>query len=110
MGAEAGRRTSRPLPIAIAAVLACVLPVAALVAVAAALDLGADAPWTFTLMVADGQIGLVTMLAAAFLAASLAGLVALSLRATPPSRTSCSPPPRLGSPPDLGRVLSSAHA
>ena len=43
--------------------LVCVPVLAALVAVAAALDLGADAPWTYALMVADGQIGLPTMLA-----------------------------------------------
>ena len=39
-----------------------------------------DAPWTFTLMVADGQIGLLTMVAAAFLAGTLIALVALACR------------------------------
>jgi len=68
----------------VAAAVVCALPpLAAALAVAAALDLGADAPWTFTLMVADGQIGLLTTLAACFLAGALAGLVALALRRGP---------------------------
>jgi hypothetical protein len=58
-------------------ILACVPAIAALAAVARALDLGADAPWTFTLMVADGQIGLVTTVSACFVAAGLVGATAL---------------------------------
>ena len=69
-----------PLPVSAGAALACVLPVAALLAVAEALGLGIDAPWTFTMMVADGQIGLLTMVAAAFLAGTLIALVALAFR------------------------------
>lgn len=65
------------------AALACALPVAALIAVAAALELGADAPWTFTLMVADGQLGLATCLAACFIAGALAALVVLALARGP---------------------------
>ena len=49
---------------AVACALVCVPVLAALAAVASALDLGADAPWTYALMVVDGQIGLPTMLAA----------------------------------------------
>ena len=71
-------RLRGPLPVSAGAALACVLPVAALLAVAEALGLGIDAPWTFTLMVADGQIGLLTMVAAAFLAGTLIALVALA--------------------------------
>ena len=73
-------RLRGPLPVSAGAALACVLPVAALLAVAEALGLGIDAPWTFTLMVADGQIGLLTMVAAAFLAGTLIALVALAFR------------------------------
>ncbi|HEY8000658.1 MAG TPA: M28 family peptidase [Solirubrobacterales bacterium] len=64
----------------LACALACVPLLAAAAAVAGALDLGADAPWIFSLMVADGQIGLLTMLALCFLAGVVAGVVALALR------------------------------
>ena len=65
---------------AVACALVCLPVLAALVAVAAALDLGADAPWTYALMVADGQIGLPTMLALSFLAGAITGVLALVLR------------------------------
>jgi hypothetical protein len=83
---SAGKRTSAPIVICAATVLACVLPVAAFAAVAAALDLGGDAPWTFTLMVADGQIGLIVTLTGSFLAGCLAGLVALAVARKPLGR------------------------
>jgi hypothetical protein len=55
------------------------LPIAAALAeIGSALELGADAPWTFTLMVADGQIGFEMVLAGAFLAGSLIGAAALA--------------------------------
>ncbi len=60
------------------AVLACVPVVAALVAVSSALELGVDAPWTLTIMVADGQLGLATMASACFLVGGLLGTVALA--------------------------------
>ena len=63
----------------VACALACVPVIAALAAVSAALELGGDAPWTFTLMVADGQIGLGVAISACFLAGCLFGVIALSL-------------------------------
>jgi hypothetical protein len=66
-----------------ATAVACVPVIAAVVAVGSALDLGPDAPWTFVLMVADGQIGLATTLALCFLAGVVAGVIALSIRRTP---------------------------
>ena len=68
-------------PLAVAgSALACVPVAAALAATAGDLDLGTDAPWTFALMVADGQIGLATVLAACFAAGSLVAGPALALR------------------------------
>jgi len=68
----------------LAAVGACALATLPLLgafgAVAGALDLGRSAPWTFTLMVADGQIGLLTMLSLCFAAGALLGVLALVLR------------------------------
>lgn len=63
-----------------AAALACVPVIAALAAVSSTLDLGAGAPWTFALMIADGQIGLATMVSACFVAGALVGGAALCLR------------------------------
>lgn len=60
--------------------LACLPVVAALAATASALELGSDAPWTFTIMVADGQIGLLTTLAGCFAAAGISATIALCLR------------------------------
>ncbi len=70
----------------LAAVLALIPLAAGLAAVAAALDLGLSAPWTFTLMVADGQIGLLEALAGCMLAGALAGAVVIAAR-TPASAT-----------------------
>lgn len=78
------RTTIRRALVVVGALAACVLPAAALVAVADALALGADSPWIFTLMVADGQIGLLTTLAASLIAGSLLALAALALRRGPP--------------------------
>lgn len=68
-----------------ATVLACVPTVLAFVVVASALDLGKDAPWTFTLMIADGQLDFAACVGACFLAGALLGNVALgfSRRALP---------------------------
>ena len=63
-----------------AAALACVPVIAALAAVSSTLDLGAGAPWTFALMIADGQIGLATMVSACFVAGALVGGAALCVR------------------------------
>ena len=71
--------TRRALGVGVAA-LACVPVIAALAAVSSALDLGGGAPWTFALMVADGQIGLVTMVSACFVAGALVGGAALCLK------------------------------
>lgn len=65
---------------AIASLVALVGFAAALAAVAAALDLGSSAPWTFALMVADGQIGLIETLAGCMLAGALAGAVIVAAR------------------------------
>ena len=62
-----------------AAAVACVPVLAAVIAVAHALSLGGDAPWTFTLMVADGQIELAVTTALCFLGGTLAGAIALAL-------------------------------
>jgi hypothetical protein len=62
------------------AALAFVPLAAALAAVAAALDLGPSAPWTFALMVADGQIGLLEMVSGCLLAGAVAGAVVLAAR------------------------------
>jgi hypothetical protein len=75
--AAGDRTTLRRVVVVLASGLACVPAFAALVAVSEALKLGLDAPWTFSLMVADGQIGLATMLALGFLAGALAGAIAL---------------------------------
>ena len=76
-----GPRTAiRRALVVVGALAACVLPAAALLAVADALELGADTPWIFTLMVADGQIGLLTTLSASLIAGSLVAIAALALR------------------------------
>jgi hypothetical protein len=59
-----------------AAAAASLLPAAAALGhVASALDLGAGAPWTLAIMVADGQIGFWSMLGVCFLVGSLVGAV-----------------------------------
>ena len=65
---------------ALVAVAAWVPAIAAAAAVAGALELGAAAPWTMTLMVADGQIGLGVTLPLCFLAGGLAGTLVLLVR------------------------------
>ncbi len=65
---------------ALVTVAAWVPAIAAAVAVAGALELGAAAPWTMTLMVADGQIGLGVTLPLCFLAGGLAGTLVLLVR------------------------------
>jgi hypothetical protein len=78
--------------LAVIALLAAVPVGAALLALADALDLGGDAPWTLTLMIADGQIGFLTVIAACFMAGGIAASVALAaggggrLPATPGDR------------------------
>jgi hypothetical protein len=66
--------------------------IAAVIAVANALDLGAGAPWTFALMIADGQIGLSVTVSACLLAGALVGGVALCFRH--PARVAATPMPR----------------
>lgn len=75
--------TGRTLAAIALAAIACLPVVAALAAVSGALELGSEAPWTFTLMIADGQIGLLTALAGCFLAAGLTGAVGLCLGRRP---------------------------
>ncbi len=64
----------------LACVAACVPALAALAAVAAALDLGGQAPWTLALMVADGQIGLGVTLPLCFVAGALVAAAGLLVR------------------------------
>jgi len=82
--AVGGAGRSRQLLVALAAVAALVPVAAALASVASALDLGADAPWTFALMIAGGQVGLVPVVAGAFLAGSLAAAVVAASSPEPP--------------------------
>ena len=72
-------RPARRVAIVAAAGLACVPVGLALMAVSRELDLGAGAPWTFTLMVADGQIGFLNCVAASFLGGGVLGTAALAL-------------------------------
>jgi hypothetical protein len=64
--------------VAAAVVIACIPVAAALIAVSRALELGADAPWTLTIMVADGQLGLGIMVPACFLAGAVLATIALA--------------------------------
>jgi hypothetical protein len=77
--ADGTPRLARATLTALGAVLSVVPVVLALGAVSAALELGGDAPWTLTLMVADGQIGFAVVLAGCFLGGSLAGATALAI-------------------------------
>jgi hypothetical protein len=63
---------------AVAAALSLLPAAAALGHVASALDLGAGAPWTLAIMVADGQIGFGAVLGLCFLVGSLVSTVLLS--------------------------------
>ena len=69
--------------IAIATVAACGPVLAATVAIAGVLDLGADAPWTLALMVADGQIGLGVTVPLCFVAGALVGGLSMIGRRRP---------------------------
>jgi hypothetical protein len=67
----------------VAAVASLVPLAAALGSVSGALELGGDAPWFFTLLVADGQLGLSVALAICFALGGLIGTCALALRREP---------------------------
>ncbi len=71
--------TARRTLSVVAGLLSLLPVIAALLSVSGALELGGDAPWIFTLMVADGQIGLGTVLPGALLAGALLGTLALAL-------------------------------
>lgn len=88
-------RGAAPAAVGLAAVASLIPVAAATAAVVDALDLGADAPWTLTLMVAGGQIGVVTVLAAAFLAATLVAAPRLAAGL----RSAAIPPVGWGAPP-----------
>ena len=75
-----GPNPLRAVAVLAASILACVPAVAALATVAAALDLGPAAPWTFALMVADAQIGLAVTVPLCFLGGALLGGSALAAR------------------------------
>ncbi len=75
---------TRRAAVLVAAAVACLPLVLALVAISSDLDLGATAPWTFTLMLADGQIGFVVAVAGTFLGGALLGTIALALRRSDP--------------------------
>jgi hypothetical protein len=76
------RRGGRfPWPLALGAIALSLAPAAAAVVhIAARLDLGSVAPWQLLLMIGDGQIGFSSMLALSLLGGSLVGLVALAVR------------------------------
>jgi hypothetical protein len=65
--------------VVIVGLIACLPLLAASLAVSDALDLGSSAPWTFAIMVADGQIGFATTVALCFLGGALVGGMALAL-------------------------------
>jgi hypothetical protein len=86
-----------------AAALACVPVAAAVIAVSRALALGPDAPWTLTIMVADGQLGLGVMVPACFLAGAVLATIALATardRALPTEPGGDTPGGAQGSPPN----------
>jgi hypothetical protein len=76
--ADAPPSRRRAVIVTVCAVLAGVPGVAALASVSGALELGVDAPWTVTIMVADGQLGLGMTAASCFLVGGLLGTVALA--------------------------------
>lgn len=69
---------ARAAGVVAASALACAPAAAAVVALATALDLGAGAPWTLALMVADGQIGLGLTVPLCFLGGALLAGMALA--------------------------------
>jgi hypothetical protein len=78
---DARRAGALPWLLAPAAIALSLLPIAAaILQVTGRLDLGSGAPWHLLLMVADGQIGFIPMLALCLLGGSLVGLVALAVR------------------------------
>ncbi len=78
--ASGERRAASTLVVAAATAAACAPLALALGAIANALDLGAELPWTLAVMVADGQIGLATSLALCLVAGALVGGVTHALR------------------------------
>ena len=84
---HARRGGAFPWPLTAAAIALSLLPIAAaMVHLAASLDLGPGAPWRLLLMVGDGQIAFGPMLAICLLGGSLVGLVALAVRPAPGRR------------------------
>lgn len=83
------QRPARALVVAIATLVACVPAALAVAAIAGALELGGDTPWTLMLMVADGQIGLGVTVPLCFVAAALVGGVVHAVRGpqAPPRHT-----------------------
>jgi hypothetical protein len=77
--ADGPREPRRTAIVALAAPLATIPVIAAFASVSGALELGSDAPWTFTLMIADGQIGIVALVGLSFVAATLLGAVAVAI-------------------------------
>jgi hypothetical protein len=84
--------------VAAAIALALVPLAAAVTQVGGRLNLGLTAPWHFLLMVGDGQIGFVPVIALCLLAGCMAGLIAVGLRRAP---ATSGPPPRREPPPAL---------
>jgi hypothetical protein len=81
-----GQPSARRAVVVIAAGLLALVPLAlALATIASDLDLGGAAPWTFTLMLADGQLGFVVAAAGCFVAGSLLGTASLALRNPDPA-------------------------
>jgi hypothetical protein len=78
----------RPFRRGILVIAACVLALVplllALVAISNELELGGGAPWTLTLMVADGQIGFPVAAAGCFIGGAMLGTIALALRRREP--------------------------
>lgn len=86
-------------PRVVAAIALAPLPLAVAVAqVCDRLDLGLTAPWQLLLMVGDGQIGFVPVVALCLLAGCMAALVASAPRRTP---AMSAPPPSPERPPAL---------
>ena len=79
----------------IVAGVAALLPLLfALGHLASVLELGADAPWTFMLLLADGQIGLASAVAICLLCGSLAAVTASAVQATIHARDAYADPVR----------------
>jgi len=100
--AVSGADRSRQFLVGLASVGALVPVAAALVSVASALELGADTPWTFALMIADGQFGLLLALAGAVLAGSLLAAILAARISEPAAGSQSQVPPRIGTPASSG--------